>query len=954
MITIKQTYKRIEDGHGEVTCVFVVSDKHLGLFQGMSGYIDSSGIAGTYSSGYSVGAAAITAITKASECVITIPDHSYLGGEIITISGTVDAAWDAVFKNQSFIVSDVSGDTFKIKHADIDIDLFIVGDVEEKISDKIGGMITSQLSFEINEHNVKTPTDVYALQFVIDALNPAIFRYCGYFFDPVQTTRAQNESRHLGVIQPEINDDALVWKSVPWSSTTGSINKRKFTAKPIFRDFFDAIPLKDLILGSDDDTVPGIDSSWEAANVADRQGWFSRDNTDGDGAYTDMTMVYSIVNFNKLLRKLADNLIQALINKGLGEFQIIFDRSVLDGKYLPTRWQHNISAWHDTFRYPRFTQWLWPDCVYKFNFFVRGDEGVSLVIDPDSLLPAFIGSGLDDMSVVGDYTGKTSKTYRVQIDGNGSPDTFKWSDDGGETWEATGVSIAAPGNELSDGIWIKFDALTGHNIGDYWESTPVTMYESIWLNYNLFKLHASEPNTTAAKNFVFSQNDDVKSFTELLTGIAVNFGMFVKFYYTDSTTIHIQFISREGFTGVQCYLRDVEKANRKLTGIIQESDKYYSVANYNAGSGDNYYKKFRASGNGGTLKGITYEALEGFSYGKTGKKLWFSISPTTAQVYDLSSSLAFDLVTDDKGAPFHKPRFPHNHYARRKRGGLYENTEDFFLDTFGLHTAIYMYVDKRTDTYLHEHEPAQYWTPAGAFSVKIDNTDKIYWKLEDYINFINGRDDGYFQSEFNIDLPFWNGFSVNSDGSSESWQALGLGKVIALDGINYIVTSIKFKGDEPNTSLILQGSGRFSDIGIPDTIADATADVVPPLVHNLPAASGTVTALNILSANSDGTYSRAETSESYHGTIAGLAMNDAADTESVLFAGDGILECPDWEEILGETINPGDILTLKNPDTGIDNIELNGQLTSGQLYCRLGIFETSTRLKIDIKEFWVE
>jgi hypothetical protein len=85
----------------------------------------------------------------------------------------------------------------------------------------------------------------------------------------------------------------------------------------------------------------------------------------------------------------------------------------------------------------------------------------------------FTGTGLNDLTPVSDGYQGTSKygtsPYRVQIDSNGTPDTFKWSTDGGLTWVATGVNCSTSVTSLQDGIYVKFGATTGHTIGDYWD-----------------------------------------------------------------------------------------------------------------------------------------------------------------------------------------------------------------------------------------------------------------------------------------------------------------------------------------------------------------------------------------------------------------------------------------------------------------------------------------------------
>lgn len=89
----------------------------------------------------------------------------------------------------------------------------------------------------------------------------------------------------------------------------------------------------------------------------------------------------------------------------------------------------------------------------------------------------FTGGGLNDMKHGSNsrYTYTSDLNYKVEIDGTGSPNTFKWSDDGGSTWDATGVSITAADQSLNNGITIRFGATTGHTSGNNWAWTARTI-----------------------------------------------------------------------------------------------------------------------------------------------------------------------------------------------------------------------------------------------------------------------------------------------------------------------------------------------------------------------------------------------------------------------------------------------------------------------------------------------
>ena len=78
----------------------------------------------------------------------------------------------------------------------------------------------------------------------------------------------------------------------------------------------------------------------------------------------------------------------------------------------------------------------------------------------------FTGSGLNDCSLGTGYSGGASAYYEIQIDGNGTPDTFKWRKNGG-SWTTT-VAITGAAQTLDSGQTVTFTATTGHTLGDRW------------------------------------------------------------------------------------------------------------------------------------------------------------------------------------------------------------------------------------------------------------------------------------------------------------------------------------------------------------------------------------------------------------------------------------------------------------------------------------------------------
>lgn len=78
-----------------------------------------------------------------------------------------------------------------------------------------------------------------------------------------------------------------------------------------------------------------------------------------------------------------------------------------------------------------------------------------------------------------DHTHAASISYKVEIDGAGAHGvaTFKWSDDGGSTWDATGLAMVDETGlpvtiVLQEGIQIRFEQGT-YTLGDYWTWTAI-------------------------------------------------------------------------------------------------------------------------------------------------------------------------------------------------------------------------------------------------------------------------------------------------------------------------------------------------------------------------------------------------------------------------------------------------------------------------------------------------
>jgi hypothetical protein len=96
------------------------------------------------------------------------------------------------------------------------------------------------------------------------------------------------------------------------------------------------------------------------------------------------------------------------------------------------------------------------------------DDNQSLTGGGTANLVATQGNQLDDFNISGTYKGYEAKNYIIEIDSNATPNTFRWSKDGGVTFVNENVSITGAAQTLENGLSGTFTATIGHGIGDRW------------------------------------------------------------------------------------------------------------------------------------------------------------------------------------------------------------------------------------------------------------------------------------------------------------------------------------------------------------------------------------------------------------------------------------------------------------------------------------------------------
>jgi len=93
-------------------------------------------------------------------------------------------------------------------------------------------------------------------------------------------------------------------------------------------------------------------------------------------------------------------------------------------------------------------------------------NGLKNTVPASTTTPVFTGSGLDDLSTSGAFTGLIGISYTVTVSATGTPDSFDWTDTNGGS--GTNVPMSTSPTLLSNGIEVVFGADTGHTLTDNW------------------------------------------------------------------------------------------------------------------------------------------------------------------------------------------------------------------------------------------------------------------------------------------------------------------------------------------------------------------------------------------------------------------------------------------------------------------------------------------------------
>lgn len=450
-----------------------------------------------------------------------------------------------------------------------------------------------------------------------------------------------------------------------------------------------------------------------------------------------------------------------------------------------------------------------------------------------------------------------------------------------------------------------------------WIPTPTTSSIQISAKmidpYLFAESERDEEVALEEKSYSMLNYDNIADF---LYAIAKSLACYIIPRYVSGDELTFEYTSRQGLVESDfTYIKGASEADFDTSSILSSNkNAYYANANNNAAEGFDSYIQQEPSKNI-KLNEADRKSQEDRKNIKL-DRLLFSTSPTLISLKKPAGTAGSGKYTVNSIEPLNAVY--RDDYLREWSESEYEPVEEPYENEKAsyLHSSLYMHVVPAVEpaiaTALGSLIPVI--RPVSGIVIKINGENLHFNTLSDYVNYVMARDTQYYETEYNLTLPFWNGFSKNTDGSSPSWKNIKLGSKIKLyetiqrfEGTwveidverQYVVVGIERNLQKPETKLKLHALERFA-FGTWDS------EVTPPIVsfepsilmkdvlQNISYSDSFIneTSPSILSGYAvqqkpDGSLMKAvNKSEFYHYDI-GIALTDGSPGESISWQTDG-------------------------------------------------------------------
>ena len=356
--------------------------------------------------------------------------------------------------------------------------------------------------------------------------------------------------------------------------------------------------------------------------------------------------------------------------------------------------------------------------------------------------------------------------------------------------------------------------------------------KAIYIHYKLVNpyIHKMLPFNVNLANSISNTNRQnsfyaFSSVADILFEIAKSFACYVRLTYKAGDNIDIEFLSRGAlYENNYTYIIGVNDANFDTSSIqITKKNRYYSTSNNYAKDG---FDRFAEDSSRNPIVSNSYEedfklrSFEKEKYNLEYEKLIFSISPT---LFTGANRLPFTHCEPLNFLPSPtyviKESWEEPHQITDK--------DNILLPSEYLHSGIFIELpqapESEVNTFLNGHKVVR---PASGLVTKIDGVNKHFNSLHDYVNETMARDKQYYEIEYSITVPYWNGFAKSENGSNPNWRNIKLGSKIQLSEVvkryinnnwttqritrDYVVVGIERNLQQPETKLKLHSLERFA------------------------------------------------------------------------------------------------------------------------------------------------
>lgn len=268
------------------------------------------------------------------------------------------------------------------------------------------------------------------------------------------------------------------------------------------------------------------------------------------------------------------------------------------------------------------------------------------------------------------------------------------------------------------------------------------------------------------------------------------------------------------------------------------------------------------------------------------------------------------------------------------------------------------------------------YRPVGKIYFPTSSETYALLDLDEYVNTLLANDSKYYKSEYSLTVPFWDGFSKESDGANADYKNLKLGSVVtlketvnnAVKETNFVVVSKETALDKPEVKLKLQNLSRFAYFNYtpastekvivgkitntdyePEDDGDNTGESSPAEIVNIDVGDVIYNDLGVLR--------KAEANTKCRGEIVGVASYVNTDTATITFIGKGEISNTAYNFTVGKAVflttsAKGTLnITQSVPGFSTSTCTIDGETKTINLWVRLGYAVSNTSFMYNLTEF---